>query len=56
MLNTKRTKEVPSDIRGIQRLEYTSYDFKAEVGLADQLVNYILSKEYLDKTNLAGHS
>ena len=43
LLNTKRSNEVPSDIRGIQRLEYTSYDFKAEVGLADQLVNYILS-------------
>jgi hypothetical protein len=46
VLNTKRSKEVPSDIRGIQRLEYTSYDFKPEVGLGDQLVRYILSKEY----------
>ena len=46
LLNTKRSKEVPSDIRGIQRLEYTSYDFKREVGLADQLVTYVLTKEY----------
>jgi DNA-binding MarR family transcriptional regulator len=46
LLNTKRSKEVPSDIRGIQRLEYTSYDFKREVGLADQLVSYVLSKEF----------
>jgi len=49
LLNTRRSKEVPSDIRGIQRLEYTSYDFKPEVGLGDQLVQYILSKEYWAK-------
>jgi hypothetical protein len=30
-------------------LEYTSYDFKPEVGLGDQLVQYILSKEYWTK-------
>ena len=46
VLNTRRSREVPSDIRGIQRLEYTSYDFKPEVGLGDLLVRYILSKEY----------
>jgi hypothetical protein len=46
VLNTRRSKEVPSDIRGIQRLEYTSYDFKPEVGLGDLLVRYILVKEY----------
>jgi hypothetical protein len=46
LLNTRRSREVPSDIRGIQRLEYTSYDFKREVGLADQLISYVLSKEY----------
>jgi hypothetical protein len=46
VLNTKRSSEVPSDIRGLQRLEYTSYDFKPEVGLGDLLVRYILSKEY----------
>ena len=46
LLNTRRSKEVPSDIRGIQRLEYTSYDFKREVGLGDQLVSYVLAKEY----------
>lgn len=46
LLNTRRSREVPADIRGIQRLEYTSYDFKQEVGLGDQLVQYILSKEY----------
>jgi hypothetical protein len=49
LLNTRRSREVPSDIRGIQRLEYTSYDFKPEVGLGDQLVQYILSKEYWTK-------
>ena len=46
VLNTRRSKEVPSDIRGIQRLEYTSYDFKTAVGLGDALIQYILSKEY----------
>ena len=46
LLNTRRSKEVPSDIRGIQRLEYTSYDFKHEVGLGDQLITYVLAKEY----------
>jgi hypothetical protein len=33
LLNSRRSGDVPSDIRGIQRLEYTSYDFKAEVGI-----------------------
>ncbi len=46
VLNTRRSADVPSDIRGIQRLEYTSYDFKAEAGLGDQLVKYILGREY----------
>jgi hypothetical protein len=46
LLNTRRSGDVPSDIRGIQRLEYTSYDFKRDVGLGDQLVTYILSREY----------
>jgi hypothetical protein len=46
VLNTRRSREVPSDVRGIQRLEYTSYDFKAAAGLGDALVQYILSKEY----------
>ena len=46
LLNTRRSGDVPSDIRGIQRLEYTSYDFKRDVGLGDQIVTYILSKEY----------
>jgi hypothetical protein len=46
VLNTRRSGNVPSDIQGIQRLEYTSYDFKAEAGLGDQLVKYILSREY----------
>lgn len=46
VLNTRRSREVPSDIRGIQRLEYTSYDFKKAAGLGDALTEYILSKEY----------
>lgn len=46
LLNTRRSADVPSDIRGIQRLEYTSYDFKPDVGLGDQLVTFILAKEY----------
>lgn len=45
LLNTRRSSEVPSDIRGLQRLEYTSYDFKKEAGLGDQLTK-ILDKEY----------
>jgi hypothetical protein len=46
VLNTRRSKEVPSDIRGLQRIEYTSYDFKKDVGLGDLLIRYILVKEY----------
>lgn len=46
LLNTRRSSEVPSDIRGIQRLEYTSYDYKAGAGIGDQLISFILSKEY----------
>ena len=46
VLNTRRSREVPSDVRGIQRLEYTSYDFKVAAGLGDALIHYILSKEY----------
>ena len=43
LLNTRRSREVPADIRGIQRLEYTSYDFKRQSGLGDQLVQFILA-------------
>lgn len=46
LLNTNRSKEVPSDIRGLQRLEYTSYDFTKEKGLGDRLLD-VLSKEPL---------
>jgi hypothetical protein len=46
LLNTRRSSDVPSDIRGIQRLEYTSYDYKANAGLGDQLINSILCKQY----------
>ena len=46
VLNTRRSQDVPSDVRGIQRLEYTSYDFKPEVGLGDLLAKYVLAKEY----------
>ena len=30
-------------------MEYTSYDFKPQSGLGDQLVQYVLSKEYVIK-------
>jgi len=46
LLNTRRSQEVPSDIRGIERLQYQSYDFKPKVGLGDQLVTRLLVKEY----------
>ena len=46
VLNTRRSENVPSDIQGIQRLEYTSYDFKPAAGLGDQLITYVLSKQY----------
>jgi len=46
LLNTRRSANVPSDIQGIQRLEYTSYDYKPAAGLGDQLVNYVLAKQY----------
>jgi hypothetical protein len=45
LLNTRRAREVPSDIKGIQRLEYSRYDFRPERGLGDALLN-ILKKEY----------
>jgi len=50
LLNTRRSKEVPSDIRGLQRLEYTSYDYKPQSGLGDVLLKGILAKEYWIKT------
>lgn len=46
LLNTRRSDNVPSDIQGLQRLEYTSYDYRPEAGLGDQLVTYVLSKQY----------
>ncbi|MBI3333619.1 MAG: hypothetical protein HYZ93_05970 [Candidatus Omnitrophica bacterium] len=46
LLNTRRSQEVPSDIRGIQRLEYTRYDYKPGAGLGDVLVDSILRKEF----------
>jgi hypothetical protein len=46
VLNTRRSDNVPSDIQGVHRLEYTSYDYKPEAGLGDQLVNYVLAKQY----------
>jgi hypothetical protein len=46
LLNTRRSANVPSDIQGIQRLEHTSYDYKPAVGLGDQLITYVVSKQY----------
>lgn len=46
ILNTKRSKDVPSDIKGIQRLEYTSYDYKTAAGLGDQLTTFVVAKQY----------
>ena len=46
LLNTRRSANVPSDIQGIQRLEYTSYDYKPAAGLGDQLITYVVSKQY----------
>jgi hypothetical protein len=46
ILNTKRSKDVPSDIKGLQRMEYTTYDYSPGKGLGDQLIKYILSKEF----------
>lgn len=46
LLNTRRSANVPSDIQGIQRLEYTSYDYKPAAGLGDQLIEYVLARQY----------
>jgi hypothetical protein len=46
IFDLSESKEVPADIRGIQRIEYTSYDLKRHSGLGDQLVEFILAKEY----------
>jgi len=46
LLNSRRSKDVPSDVKGIQRLEYTRYDYQDNVGLGYVLVHYILKKEY----------
>ncbi|MDD5016385.1 MAG: hypothetical protein PHW73_15055 [Atribacterota bacterium] len=49
LLNTRRSKNVPADIQGMQRIEYTSYDYRKDSGLGYQLIYYILYKEYLVK-------
>ena len=46
LLNTNRSQDVPADVRGIQRLEYTRYDYRKPSGLGDALIHYILRKEY----------
>jgi hypothetical protein len=46
ILNTRRSMNVPSDIQGIQRLEYTSYDYKSAAGLGDQLINFVVAQQY----------
>lgn len=52
ILNTNRSGDVPSDIKGIQRLEYTRYDYSPETGLAPALFA-LLRKEYWSKKILA---
>ena len=46
LLNSRRSSDVPSDIKGLQRLEYTSYDFKKAAGLGDLLIQYVLAKDF----------
>ena len=46
LLNTSRSRNVPSDIQGIQRLEYTSYNHAKIAGLGYQLTNSILKNEH----------
>ena len=45
LVNKKRAKDVPADIRGLVNLEYKSYNFKPG-GLGDQFVRLLLAKEF----------
>ena len=46
LLNTKRSKakDLPSDLHGVVRIEYESYDYESK-GLGDRLMQHVFSKE-----------
>jgi hypothetical protein len=56
LLNNRRSRNVPSDLQGMQRLEYTRYDYRPEVGLGDLLIKYVLVKEHWVKQISKGFS
>lgn len=47
LLNTRRGSEVPSDVRGIQRLEYSRYDYTPEKGLGDCLIAILKTERWV---------
>jgi len=47
LLDSRKSKDVPSDVKGLQRLEYTKYDFSSS-GLGNQLL-VLLKKESISK-------
>lgn len=46
LLNSRRSSDVPADLRGLQRLEYTRYDYTKDVGIGNLLMQHILAKEF----------
>ncbi|QAT17486.1 hypothetical protein BU251_07045 [Candidatus Velamenicoccus archaeovorus] len=52
LLNTKRALEVPADIRGIQRLEYSRYDYSIDKGLGDCLITILKSEAWVKNIHL----
>jgi hypothetical protein len=48
LLDNNRSTEVPSDIKGLQRLEYSRHNFAEDIGLGNKLL-LLLKKEYWAK-------
>lgn len=46
LLNSRRSGEVPADLRGLQRLEYTKLDYSQDIGLGNLLIKFLLTKEH----------
>lgn len=49
LLNTRRGSEAPADVRGIQRLEYSRYDYSPEKGLGDCLITILRRENWVKK-------
>lgn len=49
LLNNRRGADVPADVRGIQRLEYSCYDYSLEKGLGDCLITVLKTEVWVKK-------